>query len=34
MRVVIGITGSSGAVYAREFVKQCGGDKYLIESIF
>ena len=32
MRIVIGITGSSGAVYAREFVKQCEGDKYLIVS--
>ena len=32
MRIVIGITGSSGAVYAREFVKQCDGDKYLIVS--
>jgi 4-hydroxy-3-polyprenylbenzoate decarboxylase len=32
MRIVIGITGSSGAIYAREFVKQCDGDKYLIVS--
>jgi 4-hydroxy-3-polyprenylbenzoate decarboxylase len=32
MRIVIGITGSSGAVYAREFIKQCDGDKYLIVS--
>lgn len=32
MRVVVGITGSSGAVYAREFLKKCVGDKYLIVS--
>jgi 4-hydroxy-3-polyprenylbenzoate decarboxylase len=32
MRIVVGITGSSGAVYAREFIKQCDGDKYLIVS--
>ena len=32
MRVVVGITGSSGAVYARDFVKQCPGEKFLIVS--
>lgn len=32
MRIVLGITGSSGAVYAREFLKQCPGEKYLIVS--
>jgi len=32
MRIVIGINGSSGALYAREFIKQCEGDKYLIVS--
>jgi 4-hydroxy-3-polyprenylbenzoate decarboxylase len=32
MRIVIGITGSSGAVYAKEFLKQCTADKYLIVS--
>lgn len=32
MRIVVGITGSSGAVYAREFLKRCEGDKYLIVS--
>jgi 4-hydroxy-3-polyprenylbenzoate decarboxylase len=32
MRIVLGITGSSGAIYAREFVKRCDGDKYLIVS--
>ena len=32
MRIAIGITGSSGAVYAVEFLKQCPGDKFLIVS--
>jgi len=32
MRIVVGITGSSGAVYAVEFLKQCPGDKFLIVS--
>lgn len=32
MRIVVGITGSSGAVYAREFVKRCEGEKYLVVS--
>jgi len=32
VRIVVGITGSSGAVYAVEFLKQCPGDKYLIVS--
>lgn len=32
MKTVIAITGSSGAVYAREFVRQCKGDKYLVVS--
>jgi len=32
MRIAIGITGSSGAVYAVEFVKQCEADKYLVLS--
>ena len=32
MRIVVGITGSSGALYAREFLKQCDADKYLIVS--
>ncbi len=32
MRIVIGITGSSGAVYARQFLKECPGDKFLVVS--
>lgn len=32
MRVVVGITGSSGAVYARDFVKRCPGEKFLVVS--
>jgi 4-hydroxy-3-polyprenylbenzoate decarboxylase len=32
MRIIICVTGSSGIVYAREFLKQCNADKYLIVS--
>ncbi|MEP0823365.1 MAG: UbiX family flavin prenyltransferase [Ignavibacterium sp.] len=32
MRIVVGITGSSGAVYAREFLRRCDADKYLVVS--
>ena len=32
MRIVIGITGSSGAVYALDFLKQCTADKFLVVS--
>jgi 4-hydroxy-3-polyprenylbenzoate decarboxylase len=32
MRIVIGITGSSGAIYAQEFIKRCQADKYLVVS--
>ncbi|MCX6143824.1 MAG: UbiX family flavin prenyltransferase [Ignavibacteriales bacterium] len=32
MRIVIGITGSSGALYAREFIKRCDADKFLVVS--
>lgn len=32
MRIVIGITGSSGAIYAREFIKRCDADKFLVVS--
>lgn len=32
MKIIVGITGSSGAVYARQFLKKCPGDKFLIVS--
>ena len=32
MRIVVGITGSSGAVFAKEFLKRCSAEKYLIVS--
>ena len=32
MKIVVGITGSSGAVYALDFLKKCPDDKYLIVS--
>lgn len=32
MRIVVGITGSSGAVYAVDFLKNCPDDKFLIVS--
>lgn len=32
MRIVIGMTGSSGAVYGVEFIKHCPGDKYFVAS--
>jgi 4-hydroxy-3-polyprenylbenzoate decarboxylase len=32
MKVVVGITGSSGAVYALDFLKKCSADKFLIVS--
>jgi len=32
MRIVVGITGSSGAAYAQEFLRQCEGEKYLVVS--
>lgn len=32
MRIVVGITGSSGAAYAREFLRSCDADKFLIVS--
>jgi 4-hydroxy-3-polyprenylbenzoate decarboxylase len=32
MRIVVGITGSSGAIYAREFLKQCDAEKFLVVS--
>ncbi len=32
MRIVIAITGSSGAIYARQFIKQCDAEKFLVVS--
>ncbi len=32
MRIVLGITGSSGAVYAVDFLRRCPGDKFLVVS--
>jgi 4-hydroxy-3-polyprenylbenzoate decarboxylase len=32
MKVVVGVTGSSGAVYALDFLKKCPGTKFLIVS--
>jgi 4-hydroxy-3-polyprenylbenzoate decarboxylase len=32
MKIVVGITGSSGAVYALDFLKRCDTDKFLIVS--
>ncbi len=32
MRIVLGITGSSGAIYAREFLQQCSEEKFLVVS--
>lgn len=32
MRIALGITGSSGAAYAVEFLRQCPGDKFLVVS--
>ncbi|HEY6953342.1 MAG TPA: flavoprotein, partial [Bacteroidota bacterium] len=32
MRIVVGITGSSGAIYAQSFLKLCKADKFLVVS--
>ena len=32
MKIAVGITGSSGAVYAVDFLKRCPADKFLIIS--
>ncbi len=32
LRIAIGITGSSGSVYAQDFLKRCPGDKFVVMS--
>jgi 4-hydroxy-3-polyprenylbenzoate decarboxylase len=32
MRIVVGITGSSGALYAQEFLRRCDAEKFLVVS--
>ncbi len=32
MKIILGITGSSGAVYALDFLKKCTAEKFLIVS--
>lgn len=32
MRIIVGITGSSGAAYASDFLRRCPGDKFLVVS--
>ena len=32
MRVLIGVTGSSGAAFAVDFIRRCPGEKYLVFS--
>ncbi len=32
MKIVVGITGSSGAIYALDFLKKCEAEKFLIVS--
>ena len=32
MKIVVGITGSSGAVYAQKFLQKCPDDKFLVVS--
>lgn len=32
LRVAIGVTGASGAVFALDFARRCPGDKYLVAS--
>lgn len=32
LRIAVGITGSSGSVYAQDFLKRCPGDKFVVMS--
>ncbi len=32
MRIIVGVTGSSGVIFAQEFLKQCDAEKFLIMS--
>jgi len=32
MKIIVGITGSSGAIYALDFLRKCPADKHLIVS--
>jgi 4-hydroxy-3-polyprenylbenzoate decarboxylase len=32
MRIIVGVTGSSGAIFAKEFLRQCEAEKFLIIS--
>ncbi len=32
LRVLVGITGASGAVFALDFLRRCAGEKYLVVS--
>ncbi len=32
MKLVVAITGSSGAIYALDFLKKCPADKFLVVS--
>ena len=32
LRIAVGITGSSGAIYAQDFLQRCPGDKFVVMS--
>jgi 4-hydroxy-3-polyprenylbenzoate decarboxylase len=32
MKIIVGITGSSGAIYAQKFLEKCSEDKFLVVS--
>lgn len=32
MKIIVGVTGSSGAIFAKEFLKKCNAEKFLIVS--